>query len=106
MLDGLIARGMRFDAALAIWVLQHCADPAGDIARLRGGLNSGGSLFVANAIGRSVPTVEKGWLNDGLDVKAMLAAEFDLRQEGGLALEKTTEVLAAGTYWASFRQRG
>lgn len=106
MLDGLVARGMRFDAALAIWVLQHCMEPASDIARLKAALDGGGSLFVANATGRSVPTVEKGWLNDGLDVKSMLAAEFDLRQEGGLALEKTTEVVAAGTYWASFRLRG
>ena len=28
MLDGLIERGVRFDGALSVWVLQHCLNPA------------------------------------------------------------------------------
>jgi SAM-dependent methyltransferase len=106
MLDGLVARGLRFDAARAVWVLQHCRDPAQEIARMRAALHPGAMLFVANSFDRSVPTVEKSWVNDGLDVRAMLAAEFDPAAEGRLAPERTTEILAAVTYWATFRQRG
>ena len=93
MLEGLTARGLRFDAALSLWVLQHCATPAQDIARIRNALRPDGQLFVVNGVFHSVPTLESGWVNDGLDVKAMLAAEFPLVHEGRLAREKTTESL-------------
>jgi 2-polyprenyl-3-methyl-5-hydroxy-6-metoxy-1,4-benzoquinol methylase len=106
MLDEMAARGTRFDAALSVWVLQHCMDPAKEIGRMRAALRPGAPLFVANSFHRSIPTLEKGWVNDGLDIKAMLAAEFDPAEEGRLATERTTEVLAAVTYWATFRQRG
>jgi len=103
MLEGLTARGLRFDAALSLWVLQHCATPAQDIARIRNALKPDGQLFVVNGVFRSVPTLESGWVNDGLDVKAMLAAEFPLVHEGKLAREKTTESLAVHAFWASYR---
>lgn len=103
MLEGLVARGMRFDAALSLWVLQHCATPAQDIARIRNALKPEGALFVVNGVFRSVPTVESGWVNDGLDIKAMLAAEFAVVHEGKLAREKTTESLATHAFWASYR---
>ncbi|MGB9365765.1 MAG: class I SAM-dependent methyltransferase [Xanthobacteraceae bacterium] len=103
MLEGLVARGLRFDAALSLWVLQHCATPAQDIARIRTAIQPDGQLFVVNGVFRSVPTLESGWVNDGLDVKAMLAAEFPLVREGKLAREKTTASLAAHAFWASYR---
>ena len=103
MLDGLIARGMAFDAALAIWVLQHCAAPAQDMARIKSALRPGGDLFVANGNTRSVPTAESGWENDGLDVKAMLAGEFASVRDGQLARDKTTEIVAQGTFWGAYR---
>src|SRR5436853_1994768 len=90
MLDGLVARGMRFDAALSIWVLQHCARPAEDVARIKSAIKPGGDLFVANGNLRSVPTAEQGWVNDGVDVKAMLAGEFETVRLGGFAREQTT----------------
>ena len=105
LLDCLVARGARFDAALAVWVLQHCHKPAQEIARVRAALHPGAPLFVVNSLHRTIPTVEKSWVNDGLDIKAMLAAELDPAEEGRLAPEKTSEILAAGSYWATFRQR-
>src|SRR4029078_10223740 len=48
MLEGLVARGLRFDAALAVWVLQHCAVPAQDIARICAALKPGGELYTVN----------------------------------------------------------
>ena len=87
MLEGLVARGITFDVALSIWVLQHCAWPAQDIARLRAALRPDGKLFVINGVNRSIPTAEQGWVNDGLDIKTMLSDEFQLVQEGRLARE-------------------
>jgi len=104
MLEGLVARGMRFDAALSIWVLQHCATPGEDVARIKSALKPGGDLFVANGNLRSVPTAEQGWVNDGLDIKAMLAPEFEFLREGRFAREQTTEIIAEGTFWGAYRQ--
>src|SRR5215213_3946204 len=75
MLEGLTARGLKFDAALAVWVLQHCATPTQDTARIRAALKPGGDLFAINGNVRSIPTTEMGWVNDGLDIRSMLAAE-------------------------------
>ena len=54
---------------------------------------------------RSIPTTEMGWVNDGLDIRSMLAAEFDLVRDGKLAREKTSDIIAEGTFWATYRQR-
>lgn len=105
MLQGLVARGLRFDGILPIWVLQHCAAPAQDIALIKAALKPRGDLFVVNGNVRSIPTVELGWVNDGLDIRAMLAAEFDLIRDGRLAREQTTDIIADGTFWASYRRR-
>jgi 2-polyprenyl-3-methyl-5-hydroxy-6-metoxy-1,4-benzoquinol methylase len=105
MLEGLVARGLAFDAALAIWVLQHCATPGEDMARIRAALKPGGDLFVANGNVRSLPTAEQGWVNDGLDIKAMLDGEFEPIKDGRLAREKTTEIIAEGTFWGAYRRR-
>jgi 2-polyprenyl-3-methyl-5-hydroxy-6-metoxy-1,4-benzoquinol methylase len=105
MLEALVARGATFDLALTIWVLQHCKAPGQDIARIRDALRPGGGLFVANGNMRSVPTAERGWFNDGLDIKEMLAGELEPLRDGRLAPEKTTESLANLTFWATFRRR-
>lgn len=103
MIEGLAARGLKFDLALSIWVLQHCATPADDVARIKSVIKPGGGLFVANGINRSIPTAEQGWVNDGIDVKAMLAGEFETIKLGGFESAKTTDIIAEGTYWGAFR---
>ena len=103
MLEGLVARGLKFDVALSIWVLQHCATPAEDVARIKSALKPGGDLFVANGNLRSVPTAEQGWVNDGLDIKAMLTGEFETVRLGGFVREKTTDIIAEGTFWGAYR---
>jgi hypothetical protein len=62
-------------------------------------------VFVANGVLRSVPTTDLGWFNDGLDIKSMLASEFDAVHEGQLAREKTSETLATHTFWGVYRRR-
>ena len=108
MLDAMTIRGFRFDAAISIWVLQHCYQPGDDVARIRNSLKADGRLFVLNNIDRVVPTVESdkfNWATDNIDIKSMLTREFELEKDGRLP----REVLGSLTdlsFWASFRQRG
>ena len=106
MLAAMSERCFRFDAAVSIWVLQHCPSPTYDIALLRGALAPGGRLFVLNNTTRAVPTVDAGWHDDKVDIKAMLTGEFDLMDQGRLAPDKTTNLIMQRTFWASFAQRG
>lgn len=105
MLAAMSERGWSFDVAVSIWVLQHCPSPVHDIARLRAALAPAGQLFVLNATKRCVPTLEAGWVDDGLDVKALLLNEFDLKTEGRLAPDKTTDHIMQNTYWTSLARR-
>jgi len=106
MLDSLVVwGGLRVDAALSVWVLQHCLQPAVDIARIRDAIKVSGSFFLVNNRGRAVPTVEQGWVDDGLDVREMVREVFDAEEEGCLSQEKTSPAIARGCYWASFRKR-
>lgn len=102
MLDCLIEQGVTFDGALSIWVLQHCMAPSEDIARIRRALRAGGRLFVLNNINRAVPTREQGWVNDGIDLRALLGTEFALLGEGAPEQERTTPQIAQGAFWAAF----
>lgn len=74
-LDALTARGLSIDHGFSIWVLQHCFQPRRDIARIARVLRPGGMLLVLNTDRRVVPT-ERGWVDDGKDIAALLAAQF------------------------------
>src|ERR1700757_4187587 len=74
--DQLLRFGVRADFALAIWVLQHCPRLDEDIARIKAALKPGGRLLVLNAGRRFVPTQEQGWVDDGIDVWALLQEHF------------------------------
>jgi len=102
MLDDLCARGLVFDAAISVWVLQHCVRPDLDIARIKRALKPGARLLVVNNVTRAVPTLERTWVNDGIDVRALLGSEFHLREEGILAPEAVNDVVSRNSFWASF----
>ena len=104
MLDYLVERGLRFDGALSIYVLQHCQYPSQDIARIRRALCPGGKLFVLNDNIRRVPTLESGWVNDGFDLGSELSREFTLVAHGRPAAEHTTPIIAFSSFWASYRR--
>jgi 2-polyprenyl-3-methyl-5-hydroxy-6-metoxy-1,4-benzoquinol methylase len=101
MLDAIVEQGVRFDAALALWVLQHCLDAGVDIPRIRRALKPYAGFFVLNNLYRAVPG-ERGWENDGQDVKALLCDAFVLSQTGQLPPDVTTDVVSQLTFWASF----
>ena len=101
MLDLLVARGLRVEAAIAIWVLQHVARPEQDIARIDGALAPGGGLFVANNLRRAVPT-DQGWAHDGIDIAAILATRFAPQWRGTLPPEIGGDVLPGASFLAAY----
>jgi hypothetical protein len=103
-LDTLLASGLRCDAAISIWVLQHARAPQEDIALVQAALRPGAPLFVVNNIRRAVPTLEADWVDDGVDIKALLVDSFDLEDEGTIPADKTTPAISQGTYWARMRR--
>lgn len=109
--DRLVQAGLRVDAAIAIWVLQHCFAPADDIARMRTGLTVGGRCFVLNMPKRAIPAVEDQqtgggrffWASDGTDVAAMLRAAFVLDSEGIPDRSRVPNMADVGAYWMHLR---
>jgi SAM-dependent methyltransferase len=102
MLGVLLDGGLRFDAALSIWVLQHCLKPADDIGQLRRALKPGGALFVANNVHRAVPTRESGWANDGIDIRTTLTNTFALQAGETFYSPAVPSSLSGTTFWAAF----
>jgi Methyltransferase domain len=47
MLDSLVEHGFKADAAIAIWVLQHCFAPSEDLDRIKGALKRIHSVWAA-----------------------------------------------------------
>jgi SAM-dependent methyltransferase len=101
--EELLNRPAQFDAALAIWVLQHCHQPVNDCEFIRRSLKPDGRLMVVNNYHRAVPTVERPWVNDGFDVAAHLASVFQERERGDLPGSLIGEALSATTFWAPIR---
>lgn len=101
----MVERGLRADAAISIWVLQHTLDPTGDIATIEKALRPGARLGIVNNIGRAVPTVEKAWASDGFDMRAALKKRFREVTAGSLDGDVVSRELAQNTFWAIY-QRG
>jgi SAM-dependent methyltransferase len=109
--DTLVRAGLRVDAAIAVWVLQHCFAPATDIARIAGSLAPGGGMFVLNMPRRCVPAVRDGtspdngfiWAADGIDVAMLLRMAFRPEAEGALDPSRTPKMAEAGAFWMSLR---
>lgn len=69
-----------FTAGYALIVLQHCADPQGELRAIQAACVPGARLLIANATRRFVPT-HVGWVDDGLDIRAMIEAMFTVEKE-------------------------
>lgn len=99
MLDTLVQeRGLLFDRAIAVWVLQHCPHVEDDIQRIREGLRTGGKLFVLNERGRCVPT-DKGWIHDGKNTDRLLGHAV---RSGSLPPAVASAACSDRTYWAVY----
>jgi SAM-dependent methyltransferase len=102
VLQAMASSGFRADAALSVWVLQHCADPGEDIDLLAGSLRPGAPLLVVNTVRRAVPTKEIPWADDGRDVRAELARRLKPVREGRLDPQVVTAHAADHTFWATY----
>lgn len=94
--------GLRVDAAIAVWVLQHCSKPKSDIEVIRAGLRDNGKFTVVNNFCRAVPTVEENWVDDGQDVRSIIQDYFVCEYSGALDGSAVSDHVAAHTYWATY----
>jgi autotransporter strand-loop-strand O-heptosyltransferase len=101
--EGLDFFGEAFaDAALAVWVLQHCPRVDQDLERIRRSLKTNGQLVVVNENHRCLPTTH-GWMSDGLDLEQILLSRFDLDARGRMDPEVMTQARSETTFWALYR---
>ena len=69
------ACGEGFDAAYAVYVLQHVERTDEDLPAIARGLRSGGRFLLANSSARWVPTTQ-GWGQDQFNVLALAGQSF------------------------------
>src|SRR5258705_6489786 len=74
-LDKMIAKGFRADYCICLWVIQHALHPAEIIDRISRAMKPGGILYSLNQLTRCVPS-DRGWVNDGIDMRAALRGAF------------------------------
>ncbi len=84
-LEALVRAGLRASGAIAIWALQHCENPAEDIAQIHRALQPGAPFFVTNKFSRYLPVTPTSpfarWHDDGMDVVAAIQEKFSFVQE-------------------------
>ena len=103
MLDQLINIGVKADSVLAVWMLQHCLDLEGEIARINRMINKGGIIGIADMRHRAVPT-DQGWRNDGKSVRDAMCNFFTLIQQYPYNPPNAPKDLRENAYVAFFRK--
>ena len=103
LLDAMVAAGLRANAAIATWVLQHCFDPGADVARIAGALAPGSGFFLVNNINRAVPTVERPWVDDGKALRPLIEASFSQVADGALDPAHVSQAVSDFAFWAYYR---
>ena len=98
----MVDHGLQVDGAISVWVLQHCLDVAAEIALLHRALRPGGRLGIVNTVGRAVPTVEVPWASDGVNVRALLADRFTVREMGQMDEVIVGKIVREYCFWAAY----
>ncbi|HEY4370353.1 MAG TPA: class I SAM-dependent methyltransferase [Burkholderiales bacterium] len=73
--DTMVKEGFVADFGMAIWVLQHCVHPAGEISRIANALAAEAPFLLVNSVHRLIPT-HLGWGQDGENLDARMAERF------------------------------
>ncbi len=102
--DAQIDHGLRVDAVIAIWSLQHSPKVADDIARIARALKPDGHLYVCN-LDRAVVPTDVGWIDTGFDIKALLADAFVEIAIGPMLPEHTSGAIAERAFIGKYRKR-
>lgn len=97
----MILKGVRFDAAVAVWVLQHCIDPLSDICMIKASLKKGGLFYVLNNIQTAIPT-NKGWKTNKTDVFNLLENLFGQVSKQKLPKSAGNEYISKYTFESLF----
>jgi SAM-dependent methyltransferase len=88
---------------LAIWTLQHVLQLPEAVRDIEASLSAGGKLFVVNNINRVVPTTS-GWIDDGVDVRAVLKDYFTEIECGQLNDDIAPGSFRQNTFWAIYQK--
>jgi SAM-dependent methyltransferase len=98
--------GVKVDHVVAVWSLQHCPNLAADLDVLDSQMTSSprGRLFLVNMLRRAVPTVERGWFDDGLSVTTELSKRFQGVTGGTLDQRHVAPGSPEWTFWATYRR--
>ena len=91
------------DFAVSIWTLQHVLHVRDALRDIEQMLKVGGRLFVVNNMGRVVPTTA-GWVDDGVDVRAVLKDCFTEIDYGRLSEAVAPESFGDNTFWAVYQK--
>ena len=103
MLDNLPVRD--FNAAIAVWALQHCVELKDVISLIADTLKVKGKLFIVNNVTRCVPVEGGEWADDGLDVHEMIIdGGFKLIERGKLDDSIAPGWMQEGTFWAAYER--
>ncbi len=103
-LESMIARGLSVDAAIAIWILQHCPDVESEIAVIKSALKPGGPLFVCNNLQAAIPT-DLGWVDTGFEVKTLLSDSFEEIGRSRLSPEFVAPLASATGFMGKYKNR-
>lgn len=104
VIDAQIDHGLRVDAAIAIWSLQHSPKVDEDIARITRALKPGGGLYVCNLERAAVPT-NRGWVDTGFSIKTLLADAFEEVAIEPVSPEHTSDGIAEVAFIGKYRRR-
>ena len=96
VLEKMIEKGFRADAAICLWVIQHVMNAPLVIRQIARSFRPGSLLYALNQFTRCLPT-NIGWVNDGLDIRAALCEEFHEESLHQLPESIITPHLAATT---------
>lgn len=100
----LTSRPLRAQSAIAVWVLQHARDPEYCINLIADNLADNAHFLFIGRETRYLPAVadgQTGWLDDRIDIPALIAKRFALEHEE----EMPPELCDAGAWLRRYRKR-
>ena len=107
----LVANGLRVDAAIALWVLQHCPQVEREVDLIHQALLPSGRFYVLNNKRSCIPTIKSSnptnvaWMADGTDLLAILQTQFHTLKIGTLPVSVTTPDVVTGIFTAELQKK-
>ena len=100
---------MKYDCAIAAWVLQHCISPSMDIDLIADMLGPKSFFLVLGTLARKIPIRAPAdatlcWMDDGIDIRELTLKRFDLVEQGTFTAPEL-EQLNDGNYWAIYQRK-